>query len=307
MRKWQIGLALLLLALVLPVLAACNRKAVARVNGLPIYQSQIDEQINLFKQQQPGSLQGPGGQEQEKRLRAQILDVLINQQIILQQAKKQHITASAKEINDQLDQIKRVFPDEKKFAEALAQRGLTVEQLRDKIDERLLVNKIQEQVTQGLAVAESDIRDYYEKNKSVFKEPDRWKLRHILVKTKVAAEKVAAELAKGADFAAKAKAVSVDKQTNTQGGELQWQGQPQMLPETYNAVKDLGAGQRSGVVSASDGFHIYQVDDRKPARQRGFEEVKDQIRQQLLAQKQRVKFQGWLDNQRKKAKIVKTS
>jgi parvulin-like peptidyl-prolyl isomerase len=91
--------------------------------------------------------------------------------------------------------------------------------------------------------------------------------RHILVDTQQEAERIHAQLEAGADFAALAKAHSLDESTRENGGDLGFFPRGiLMAPEVEEAAFALQPGQFSGVITSSLGFHIVQVVERDPAR-----------------------------------------
>lgn len=80
--------------------------------------------------------------------------------------------------------------------------------------------------------------------------------------------------AKGADFAALARANSQDAATAAKGGELGWLAQNQIIPEFLGAVMSLGEKGVSEPIHAAGGWHILDLSGVKPA---DFNQVKDQI------------------------------
>jgi len=106
--------------------------------------------------------------------------------------------------------------------------------------------------------------------------------RHILVASEADANKIIAELKKGADFAALAKARSTDPGAS-QGGDLGYFKKTDMLPEFANAAFALKPGQFTDKpVKTQYGWHVIKVEDRRAAPPPSFEEMHDQLRQEVI-------------------------
>jgi peptidyl-prolyl cis-trans isomerase C len=100
--------------------------------------------------------------------------------------------------------------------------------------------------------------------------------RHILVKTEEEAKAILEELKKGADFAELAKQKSEDS-SKTDGGDLGYFTQDQMVPEFAAAAFKLEQGQLSDPVKTQFGWHIIKVEDKRDRQIPPYEKVKDQI------------------------------
>jgi peptidyl-prolyl cis-trans isomerase D len=165
------------------------------------------------------------------------------------------------------------------------------------IDRKQLAQQAKAQTTP------QDIQDYYTKNKEQFRTAEEIKVRHILIRTplpgpdgkvdqkavdaaKAKAEDVVKQLKGGADFAALAKKYSEDPGSKDKGGDLGWINRgTNFVVEFKNAAFSLQPGQISDPVKSTFGFHIIQVTDKHEAGIKPLDAVKDQIAQQLAAQK----------------------
>ena len=106
--------------------------------------------------------------------------------------------------------------------------------------------------------------------------------RHILVANEADANKIIAELKKGADFATLAKSRSTDPGAS-QGGDLGYFKKGDMLPEFANAAFALKPGQFSDKpVKTQYGWHVIKVEDRRAAPPPTFDQVHDELRQKVI-------------------------
>ena len=141
-------------------------------------------------------------------------------------------------------------------------------------------------------VTGQEIARYYNENIDQFSTPEQVRASHILLKTEgkddAAVKKQAEDLLKqvkaGADFATLAKKYSEDEASAAKGGDLDYFGKGQMVPEFDQVAFTLQPGQVSDLVKTQYGYHIIKVTDKKPAVTRPLEEVRQQIEDQLKFQ-----------------------
>lgn len=132
----------------------------------------------------------------------------------------------------------------------------------------------------GVDLSEASLRKYYDEHKAEFSLNC---VSHILVRSKAEADSALARLRGGEDFAAVAKAVSLDRGTVPKGGDLDCSPKGAFVPEFDQAASELEVGKLSDPVQTQYGFHILRVRERKET---SFEESQDQIRTLLNAQSQ---------------------
>ncbi|MBE3575438.1 MAG: peptidylprolyl isomerase [Firmicutes bacterium] len=242
---------------------AQNGPVVVTVNGDPITQEQFYQAM-------------------EERVGKPILDLLITEQLIRQEAAKEGVTVTPQQVDDQMAQIRSQFPSEAEYQAALAQNQLTPELLRYQVEMSLLVQGLSRH---GVTVTDQEVTDYFNANHAQFDQPAKVRVRHILVDTEQEAQDIEKALTGGADFAALAKEKSQDPGTKDQGGELGWITQDQVVQEFGDAAFKLKVGEISQPVKTQFGYHILQVEERQEAVPAKLAEVADQIRQTLLQQK----------------------
>ena len=145
----------------------------------------------------------------------------------------------------------------------------------------------------GAEIDDRALRGYYAQNRARFEVRDRIRASHILFMTEGEAEeelkeseaeaaKVLEEVRAGADFAARARRYSEDPGTADKGGELGWVTRGQMVPDFEKQAFLLEPGQISDVIKTEYGFHIIKVHERQNAQIQSFEEVKEEIRAELV-------------------------
>lgn len=167
------------------------------------------------------------------------------------------------------------------------------------VERRTLVKLLFEKVLSPVKVEDSEIKDYYNKNLANFAAPAQMRAHHILVKDEETAKKLMDELSKDpTKFEEVAKNNSICP-SKAQGGDLGKFSEGQMVPEFESACKTAEIGKIAGPVKTQFGYHIIRVDSRTPAGTMKLEEVQEEIRNQLLPQKQKEVFDAYVETLRK--------
>lgn len=154
---------------------------------------------------------------------------------------------------------------------------------RDKVLSDAMLEHIDKKAVPSDTAMEALARNEYRAKPQRFKAEEEVKVRHILLaektpESKAKAEEVLAELKKGADFATLAKARSADTASAPNGGDLGYFAKGRMVPEFETVAFALQKpGDISGLVESKFGYHILQLDARKPERIRTFEEVREEL------------------------------
>ncbi len=294
----------LAVALVAALTGCRDDDVAARVNGEAIKMSVIEQQLEDTKKQYPQMFEGADAEARLLDFRQRILDTLISQELLRQAAEDSGIEIDEKEIDNQVNELKKSFQGDQKFEEALKKANLTVDKLKDQLREQMVQQKLVEKLTAEIKIADKDIKAYYDKNKAQYKEEAAVHAAHILFdeRDEANAEKVLEMVEDGDDFAALAKKYSKDTVSATKGGDLGWPTQP-YVSEFQAAADKLDPGEISDLVKSPFGWHIIKVIEKRSERQKKLDEVKEQIRQILTQQQQAEAYTKYLEGLRKDAKI----
>ncbi|SKA35141.1 peptidyl-prolyl cis-trans isomerase C [Enhydrobacter aerosaccus] len=131
-------------------------------------------------------------------------------------------------------------------------------------------------------VTPEKMRQVYEERLKTIPAEEEVHARHILVATEPEAKAIIADLKKGAAFDKLAKEKSTDKASGAEGGDLGWFKKTDMVKEFADAAFALKKGELTdNPVKTQFGYHVIQVEDRRQAAPPSFEEMSDQIRQDL--------------------------
>ena len=237
---------------------------VATVNGQPIRLSELEvAQQTLPQQYRNMPLQS---------VFPALLDRMIDSKLVVQEGKKTKLNedpAFKKRLAFIEDQVLQDFWIQREIA-----RQVTTEKLQKRYEERLKSMPPEEEVH----------------------------ARHILVSTEDEAKAIIAELKKGTAFDKLAKDKSTDKASGAEGGDLGWFKKSDMVKEFADAAFALNKGEQSDTpVKTQFGYHIIKLEDRRKAPPPPFEEMADQLREEMA----REVVTAHLDQLRAGAKIEK--
>jgi foldase protein PrsA len=267
-------------------LAACSSASatgddVASVNGTKISRADFDKKLEA----------GPAGKS--------VLTQLVQGRLVDQYADANKITVSDAEIAKKEDEIKAKYPPGQ-FEQILKQQGLTEDAVKDILRQTIIIEKA---VDPQIKVSDADVKSYFDKNHALLDKPEQVRARHILVADLKTANEVEAKLKAGGDFAALAKQYSTDPSTKDKGGELGFFGKGQMVPSFQEAAFADPINQITAPVKSPFGYHIIQVEEKKPAVKATLANAHDQIVAQLKQQQQQQQVPIFMQQLKSQAKI----
>ncbi|MBE6047676.1 MAG: peptidylprolyl isomerase [Clostridium sp.] len=162
----------------------------------------------------------------------------------------------------------------------------TVEKLSKEILIQMTINKVLSEVT----VTDEEVKKYYDDNKAQFVEPATATAKHILVADEAEAKDIKAEIeSKSISFEDAAKKYSTCP-SKEQGGDLGNFRKGMMVPEFEEAAFNAEIGKVTDPVKTQFGYHLILVEDKTEEKEKKFEDVKDQVTQQLIQQAQQRKY-----------------
>jgi foldase protein PrsA len=230
------------------------------------------------------------------------LDALVTDKIIEMEAKKQKVSISDKEKEDELKDLKESYGGEEGFKAALEQSGVTEAGIAEDIEKYLKTEKLLEP---RIDLKEDEIKAYFDENKDQFAQQEQVKASHILVDDETTAKEVKAKLDKGEDFAELAKEYSTDASNAESGGELGYFGKGEMEASFEEAAFTLKANEISDPVKTEYGYHIILVEDKKEAKEAVYEESKEAAEKALFDERMQTEYYNWLDEKKEEYKIEK--
>ena len=182
------------------------------------------------------------------------------------------------------------------------ERDAEVEKLLREAQKQIILGRLLEVIRNSdiSSVTDQEITQFYEAHKASLVAPETFRASHVLVDKEETARKALDRIKGGESFDKVAKELSLDT-SKDKGGDIGYFTKGQLIPEFEAAVARLKPGDMSGVVKTPLGYHIILLTERKAAGQESLEDVKDQIRRQLVEQHQQQKTESMVKELRSKA------
>jgi peptidyl-prolyl cis-trans isomerase SurA len=298
----------------------------AVVNGTEIRRDEVEK---YYRSQVPAEGQKPT-QEDSLSLKLNVVEQLINNEILLERAKKLNLEASDGEVEDKFTEIKSPFTEEE-FQRQLKSRNMTVDDLKRDLRRQLSIQKLlNREVVAKITITDQDVVDFYNANLNQFNvaEP-QYRISQIVItprkdpqirnrknddatneaeavrKSKMLVDK----LNSGADFSQLAMDYSEDMNTAATGGDLGYIPESslnQSDPNLKKTVLSLKPGQVSQPILLKDSIRILKLVAREPAGQRGVNDpqVQQTIRDTLRDRKEQLLRAAYLAVARDESKVT---
>jgi len=286
----------------------------AVVNGTTITQKALTFETQRMVEQMARQGRVPD-EKNMPMVREEVLTRMVEEELLYQASQAEAITVPDSRVTAELDAIKKRFPSEKEYKDALAGIDMKEADLAKKITRGVAIEQlIRDHVVQDITVDEAESHAFYDQNTDMFKRPEQVQARHVLIKTTedFTAEQKAEARAKidavrqkaldGADFATLASENS-DCPSRTKGGDLGYFSRGQMVKPFEDAAFALETGTLSEVVETQFGYHIIEVTDRRSATVVAYESARAQIEERLKQEKSRRRIKEYIEGLRAKADI----
>jgi foldase protein PrsA len=228
-----------------------------------------------------------------------ILNQMVQSALVEQYAKDQSIQIPDSDVRKKEDEIKARYPAGQ-FDTILKQQNLTENDVKRILRQQLIVEK---GVGKDIHIANADIKAYLDKNHTLLDKAAQVRARHILVADEKTAAEVEAKLKGGAKFDAVAKQYSTDPSSKDKGGELGFFSKGQMVPAFEAAAFSQPIDVVGPPVKSPFGYHIIEVEERKPASVATMANSTDQIKETLMHQQEQTLIPQFLQGLRTKAAI----
>ncbi len=318
MKKFLVAM----LAMVMIVATGCQQKpkdAVAKVGKEYIYQKDVDKVLEDYKKYYGEDIFNKNteqGKEAMKQIQPKIIDMLVNEKIVNKLIKDKKIEVTDKEIQAEVDKLKKQLGGDDKFKAQLEKEKMTEQTLKEQIKKQLENQKLSQDFEKNFQPTDQEIKDQFNKDKKNY---TQYNADHILFsgKDKKGKELPQAELKKKLDLANKtyeevkdgknfnevAKAKSEDPSAAQNSGKLGDFLSSTMVAEFSDALSKMKVGEVSKPVKTEFGYHIIKLNNKVEDLDKMTDANKQNVTQAIKNKLVQDKVQNEFEKQKKELKV----
>jgi parvulin-like peptidyl-prolyl isomerase len=342
MKKVVTSFASLFIATTLFAASQVIDKTLAVVNGEPVLSSEFDSLFApIYEQYEKATPKSSQTIQKENELKDLVLNQKIDDLLLKQQAKKQNIKVSKKEIQDSLAEIKKRFSNDAEFKSELKKENMTIADFEKKLNDQIAIMKLVKQNVEPKVKTPTDVEAKALYDKIVVKikgvktnlspeddflvenlatalkrmSSEQLRLRQIFIacpkgsneaEIKSAQEKVATvkkEL-QNRTFSDVANQYSEDLASKGRNGDLGLVAKNDLLPNISKVVFSMKVGEYTKEPIKTDtGYHFVKVEEKRAKRDINFDDVKGDILELLYQANARVVYTDYINGLKSKANI----
>ena len=293
--------------------AAIDKTTVATVNGEKITLGEVDSHLKGFLEQLKSKygdkyMDDPQAAQQILQQRQVILNSMVEEKVLVDEAKKENLVPSEEELNKKVDEQVKQYKEqygEEGYKTAVENIGYTEDTFKEFLKNQVIAEATLEYATKDVKVSDEDIKKYYDENKQQFAVKAGADVKHLLLPTEEEAQKAYDEIQSGQ--------TTFDDLFNKYGKNTDPKKEPiaedlgrvdytnsNFDKDFMEGLKGLKDGEISKPVKSSFGYHIIKatnVTDKET--QLTEEQAKSKIMSILENQKKREAYQKDLDQWKK--------
>lgn len=296
-RFINFGLAFCVLIFAFQIYCFAQEKIIAIVNNDVITQKDLADFENFMRVQLDSKYTGAQLEEKIHSLKADLLNRLIEDRLILFEANKNDIKVDENKIAARLNEIRKHYASNLEFQETLKSQGMVEADLEARIREQMLMYNIIENKVKGkIVISPFEAADFYQKNSKEFMAAKTWELVALAIDELDLASKIYAKLKNGQKFgeAASENSLSINTLAVTQG---------QLKEDIENIIAGLKPGELSEPVKIENKYYIFTLIKYAPERLRSLSESLADIYDFLYSVKLKENMVNWLNELKKQAYI----
>lgn len=294
-------------------------RIVAVINDDVITQRELDRAFEPFAKNIEAGYRGPDRETVVQKNKEALLQRLIDQILIEQEAKKSGMGLASIKDEEAMELINSMLAKNrislKEYLEKMAQEGKTFEMvLKDVKTQMLRMRMLRREVQAKILVTDEEIGEYYNKHRQDYEGKEAVNVRQILLpapadmdradreNVKRQALQLRERILKGESFEMMAAQYSKGPAA-AQGGDIGFVEKGVILPAVEQAAFSLPVGQLSDVIETELGYHIIVVVDKRGAGIKPLPVVRNEIKSVIEDEKISKKYDEWIDGIRRKSFI----
>jgi parvulin-like peptidyl-prolyl isomerase len=276
------------------------------------FNNEHDQLYDLLRSQ----LQGEEFSKQYEKEKKGLLERMITEKLLLQEAERLDIRSTAnvdEQVRIMIDNIKKQYniASDDEFKRTMAQQGMNYDNWVAQQEKTVLQQAlIFTEVGRSIAIDETDVVNYYDLHPEEFTTLPTYKLKGIYVSSEDKSEQEAQEkmeevnekLASGQELEDLANQYSEGPGKESQG-DIGTYKMGEMDVNLEQAVENLEVGSLSSWVKIASGWFLLKLEEKTESQLRSFEEVKKEIENRLFMQEQQVRIQEYIKDLKKRSFI----
>lgn len=282
----------------IPIGVCAQEKIVAVVNSDCITQKDLDDFTSFMRMQYAPDYKGDRLEEKMNSMKKDLLDKLVEDRLILQQARKNKISVDESRIKTRTEELKKKYASEAEFKDALRNQGLVEADLEARLREQLLMYMaIEKMVKAKITVQPQEITDFYQKNTHQFRVAEERNFYSVAVNDEKTAGLAAAGVKRGEKLEAVVKRLGLSLVENnaSRDGKLK--------KEVEDVLFGLKPEELSRPIETAGIWYLFLVKKITPPRIMSLAEAQGFVYAALYNAKMQEALNLWLDDLKKGAYI----
>ncbi|MDP3731994.1 MAG: SurA N-terminal domain-containing protein [Candidatus Omnitrophota bacterium] len=287
---WRAAICAIIFLFAFSVSSFAQDKIIAIVNKDIITQKELNDFINFMRLQLATQYRGEQLESKIQSMKLDLLEKLIEDSLILQEAKKDNIRTDPDRIKARVNEIKKHYGSDSEFEDSLAKQGLVQADIEAKIREQLLMYTVIDiEIKRKIIIKPGEVTDFYQENSGKFILTEQREFESIAVDNESLANDVFAQLKSGQELqeVANKNSLTVNKFSCVRGGQLR--------KDIEDVVFKINLAEISAPVKIEGNYYIFKLNNIISTRQQTLPEVQDEIHAMLFNKKMQEALTNWLD------------
>ncbi|WIF95677.1 peptidylprolyl isomerase [Caminicella sporogenes] len=244
--------------------SSLDKNVVAKVNGVKITKEDFEKNFSIVEKSYSKWYgediwsQEIDGKTLLTIVKEQILDKLITEELILQEAKKMGIKIDSEKVEEKYKDFSKQLESNKELKKFYEEKNIDENFIKKQIKMELYLKEFRNKIFE-----QAGLNDEKKLQELIKNYPIKVRARHILVKDEKLAKDLLKRIKSGEDFAQLAKEYSEDPGSKEKGGDLGYFSRGVMVPEFEEAAFSLKKGEVSDLVKTRFGYHIIKTEEIK--------------------------------------------
>ncbi len=234
-----------------------------------------------------------------------LFDQTVDDMILLERADEKHLTVDDEMVDKQIAQLRKDnnLEDDAAFEQALKGAGLTVDALRERYRQSMLMQRAAQGEITATEITEEEVRQRYEANKEDYRIPAKVELEQVFLPVAANGSDRAQVLRRARGLVERVRGGNdLRAEATLAGVELQDLGAippGDLRPDLHAAIQDLKEGGVTDPLETAGGFQVVRLVRRIPTSYQPYDEVAAAIRRKMAMDSYRAQTRGIIDRLKK--------